>query len=88
MEYRSEGCRAMSRRPLLEEVIATDYIITTSKDGDETIHADLLDGRILLVTKPCDRKMKELAKGAPDESYHRQHSDAELPEPTKSGKAL
>lgn len=61
----------------------TDYVVTTSKDGDETIHADLIDGRILLITKPCPRKMKELTKGASDESYHRKHSDAELPEPLK-----
>ena len=76
------GRRVVSRRPLLEEVIMTDYVVTTSKDGDKTIHADLIDGRFLLITKPCPRKMKELMKGAPDESYHHKHSDAELPEPT------
>ncbi len=71
----------MLNRRLVEEVIMTSYIVTTSRDGDETIHADLLDGTILLVTKPNPSKLAELKKGASDESYHRKHSDAELPEP-------
>ena len=71
----------MLPRSRFEEVIATSYCEMESEEGDKTVHAVLLDGTVLLVTKPNPRKLAELMKGASDESYHRGHSDAELPEP-------
>ena len=78
----------MPLRNVIEEVIMTRFVVITSRDGDETIHADLLDGIILLITKPNPSKLAELKKGASDESYHLEHSDGELPEPTSGWNCL
>ncbi len=70
-----------SGRHIIQEVVAINYCETENEDGDKTINADLLDGTVLLITKPNPSKLAELRKGASDESYHLKHSDAELPEP-------
>jgi hypothetical protein len=46
----------------VEEVVVDFTYETESPDGDKTIHAYALDGRILLITKPNPTKLAELKK--------------------------
>ena len=51
----------MCENPVQEIVI--DFLYETESDeGDKTIHAYALDGRIFLITKPNPAKLAELRK--------------------------
>jgi len=50
----------------VEEVVIDFSYETTSEEGDKTIHAYALDGRILLITKPNPAKLVELKKAESD----------------------
>lgn len=59
----------------VEEVVIDFYYQTRSEDGDETIHAYAIDGRILLITKPNPTKLAELKKGASDEKKQEDYAE-------------
>jgi hypothetical protein len=46
----------------VQEVIVDFIYETESREGNRTIHAYALDGRILLITKPNPTKLAELKK--------------------------
>lgn len=58
----------------VEEVVVDFWFEEEAKDGDKTIHAFALDGRILLITKPNPTKLAELKK-ASDESKQGEQLD-------------
>ncbi len=67
----------------VEEVVI-DYLFEESKDnGDKTIHAFAIDGRIFMLTKPNPTKLAELKKAesllrpSPKPNASRNHPDDE-----------
>ena len=76
------------QNPVQEIIIDFSYE-TQNEDGDQTIHAYTLDGRILLLTTPNATKMAELKKaealfGPSDENLQRKgrpNPDEDLPAP-------
>ncbi len=59
----------------VEEIVVDFVYETESDEGDKTIHAYALDGRILLITKPNPTKLAELKKGISDESKQEDYAD-------------
>ncbi len=61
--------------PLFEEVVIVGSYETESKDGDKTIHATLLDGTILLLTKPNPTKLEKLKQAKSAETLQEDYAD-------------
>jgi hypothetical protein len=73
----------MSTNPDVEEVVIDFSYETESEDGDKTMHAYSIDGRILLITKPNPWKLEQLRKASDETLQFRNRRN-----PTETGQHL
>ncbi|HZW85020.1 MAG TPA: hypothetical protein VFE91_03850 [Nitrososphaerales archaeon] len=64
-----------SCRNPVEEVVVDFTYETESPDGDKTIHAYSLDGRVILITKPNPAKLARLKQAESDEKKQEDYSE-------------
>jgi hypothetical protein len=72
-EYLAHPC-IEARRPVKDITIDLSYV-TTTEDGDKTIHAHDLKGNIYRLTLPNPSKLAELKKEASDESKQEDYAE-------------